>query len=133
MKKKYIVILTILVFIAAAAIFAVVQFNSVKVNLDRLNEMAISDVDLSNAEDGIYEGSYKSFPVSARVKVTIKDHKITAIDLIEHKNGQGQGAEVLPAKVVEKQTLQLDSISGATYSSRVILKAIETALKGAVK
>jgi uncharacterized protein with FMN-binding domain len=133
MKKRYIVIPAIIVFIAAAAIFAVVQYNSVKVNLDRLNEMVISDVDLSNAEDGIYGGSYKSFPVSARVKVTIKDHKITAIDLVEHKTGQGQGAEVLPAMVVEKQTLQLDSISGATYSSKVILKAIETALKGAAK
>ncbi|HEX2946122.1 MAG TPA: FMN-binding protein [Clostridia bacterium] len=133
MKKKYIVILAILVFLAAAAIFAAVQYNSVKTNLDKLNEMVISDVDLSNAENGIYEGSYDTFPVGAKVKVTIRDHRITAIDLVEHKTGQGQGAEVLPAMVVEKQTLQLDTISGATYSSRVILKAIENALESAVK
>ena len=133
MKKKYIVILAIFAFIALAATIAAIQFNSVKANLDKLDEMVISDVDLSNAEDGIYEGSYKSFPVTARVKVTINDHKITAIDLVEHITGQGHGAEVLPARVVEKQTLQLDSISGATYSSKVILKAIETALKGAAK
>lgn len=36
-------------------------------------------------------------------------------------------------KVVEIQTLRLDSISGATYGSKVILKAIETVLKGAAK
>ena len=133
MRKKYIVLLAIIVFIAAAAIFAAVQYNSVKANLDRLSDVTISDVDLINVEDGIYEGSYKTFPVSARVRVTVRDHKITAVDLIEHENGQGQGAEVLPSMVVERQTLQLDSISGATYSSKVILKAIESALKGAVK
>ncbi|GAI95081.1 unnamed protein product, partial [marine sediment metagenome] len=36
-------------------------------------------------------------------------------------------------KVVEAQTLQVDAVSGATYSSKVILKAIENALNNANK
>jgi len=35
--------------------------------------------------------------------------------------------------VVEAQTLEVDAISGATYSSKVILKAIENALNIASK
>ena len=51
--------------------------------------------------------------------------------MLEHKNGQGTPAEVIPEKVVETQTLEVDIVSGATYSSKVILKAIENALNNA--
>ena len=71
-------------------------------------------------------------PVSAKVSVTIKDHRIESIELLEHNNGQGAGAEVIPSIVVEKQTMQIDTISGATYSSKVILKAIENALQNSI-
>jgi uncharacterized protein with FMN-binding domain len=50
---------------------------------------------------------------------------------LKHVNGKGTAAESIPETVVEKQTLQVDSVSGATYSSKVILLAIETALKNA--
>ena len=97
-------------------------------NLEALNNMTIEEVDLNTIEDGIYEGSYGSFPVSATVEVTVKNHRITEVELVDHSNGQGQPAEVLPEKVVDSQSVKVDAISGATYSSRVILKAIETAL-----
>jgi uncharacterized protein with FMN-binding domain len=93
--------------------------------------MEIAQINLSAIEDGIYIGSYFAFPVSAQVSVTVKDHVITAIELVKHENGQGAPAEVIPGKVIESQSLQVDSVSGATYSSRVILKAIENALLSA--
>ncbi len=40
----------------------------------------------------------------------------------------GQPAEAIIEDVVEDQSLDVDSVSGATYSSRVILKAIEATL-----
>jgi len=79
-------------------------------------------------DDGVYEGSFSVFPVSARVSVTIRDHAIAAIELIEHKHGQGAAAEVIPDNVIKAQSLEVDAISGATYSSKVILMAIEDAL-----
>ena len=63
----------------------------------------------------------------------LEEHQIKGIELLEHVNGQGSGAEIIPATVVEKQTLQIDTVSGATYSSTVILKAIENALLNASK
>ncbi|TYB94365.1 MAG: FMN-binding protein, partial [Kosmotoga sp.] len=50
------------------------------------------------------------------------------IELIEHNHGRGEAAEVIPEKVVEAQSLKVDIITSATYSSKVILKAIENAL-----
>ncbi len=49
------------------------------------------------------------------------------IELLKHTHGQGGAAEAIPGKVIEAQTLQVDTISSATYSSKVILKAIEQA------
>lgn len=98
-------------------------------NLEDLETMEIQDVDLNAVDDGRYIGFYGSFPVDAKVEVIVESHRITGINLLEHGNGQGGNAEVIPDKVVEAQSLEIDSVSGATYSSRVILKAIENALE----
>ena len=58
-----------------------------------------------------------------------RKHMIKEIELKKHDNGQGFPAEIIPGKVVEAQSLEVDIVSGATYSSKVILKAIENALK----
>ena len=63
------------------------------------------------------------------MKVTVKNHAITDIDLLKHQNGQGKPAEVITERVLAAQSLKVDTVSGATMSSKVILLAIEDALK----
>ncbi len=129
MKKKRVVILCVVLAVIAAIVIGVsAMLSGVQSNLEALKDLELQQVDLTAVKDGVYSGSYSAFPVSAEVNVTVKDHRITGIDLIKHDNGQGTPAEVIPQKVVESQSLQVDSVSGATYSSRVILKAIENAL-----
>jgi uncharacterized protein with FMN-binding domain len=132
MKKKGLV-LTALLIIAGFAIAAMGLMAYTEKNLEKLVNAEIKDVDISKLEDGVYTGSYSTFPVSAEVRVTVKGQRITGIDLLEHNNGKGKPAEVIPGRVVEAQSLEVDAISGATYSSKVILKAIENALEGAEK
>lgn len=99
----------------------------------QIEDIKIEDVNLSSIPDGTYVGKAEVLWIAAEVKVNVKDHKIVNIDLIRHKNERGAKAEVLPQKVVENQSLQVDAISGATNSSKVILKAIENALESGVK
>ncbi|MDW7739670.1 MAG: FMN-binding protein [Bacillota bacterium] len=94
---------------------------------ETIEEITIGEVDLSQIEDGIYTGSAESVWVGAAVEVTVKEHRITNI-LLEHRHGRGEEAEVLPQRVIEAQSLQVDLISGVTSSSKIILKAIENAL-----
>ena len=96
-------------------------------------DITISRIDMSRISDGSYTGSCEILWVAAEVRATVKDHKITGIELLEHKNERGTAAEVIPDKVVEAQSLQVDMVSGATSSSKVILKAIENALNSAPK
>lgn len=131
MKRKRIVILSIVLLVLAAAALGIrVFYSNVEANLKSLSDMAPAQLDLAVLEDGTYLGSYSVFPVSAKVSVTVENHKMIVIELIEHKNGQGALAEAMPSKVLDAQSLQVDTVAGATYSSKVILKAIENALLG---
>ena len=121
------VLIAVIGILAAAASIK----STVEKSLDQLSETTINDVDLSRIPDGAYTGSYKVFPVEAEVKVTVKDGSILDIEIVRHINGRGSSAETIPDRVTEAQSLNVDIVTGATYSSKVILKAIENALVNA--
>lgn len=127
MKMKK-VILGVVIFTAVVIAAGSIVVSNLEKNLDELTTMEIKDVDLSEVKDGTFTGYYQVLPVDAKVEVTVENHVIKNIKLVEHGNGKGQAAEVIPQMVVEAQSLEVESVSGATYSSRVILKAIEKAL-----
>lgn len=133
LKRRILIMAVIMIAVAGVVLAAKTALSKMESNLEELMQLDVTDVDLKSISDGTYTGEYSALPVSAKVSVSIKDHHITKIDLLEHNNGQGAGAEVIPLIVVEKQTLQIDTISGATYSSKVILKAIEDALQNSTK
>ncbi len=132
MKKKHIVIIIVLI---AGIVCSYAGYKGIRSFLDlrkyqqQVKEIRIENVDLGRIPDGIYIGSAEVLWIAAEVKVQVKDHSIVKIDLIKHKNGRGGKAEAIPDKVVEAQSLQVEAISGATNSSKVILKAIENALR----
>ena len=129
-SRRRIVLAAVIVLIAIiTAVFGAKSY--IEASLVKLTETSIPDVDLSKIADGVYKGSHKVFPVEAEVRVTIENHKIIGIELVKHFNGQGTAAEVIPDRVTEAQSLKVDIVSGATYSSKVILKAIENALQSA--
>ncbi|HOQ76873.1 MAG TPA: FMN-binding protein [Thermoclostridium sp.] len=131
MKKKKVLMLFVLVIIIAGIFIGVKLINDLNAYKAQVDAISISDVDLSKIEDGVYTGYYDAKLVSAKVRVTVKNHRIESIELTEHNNGRGKPAEIIPDKVVEAQSLDVDTVSGATSSSKVILKAIENALNSA--
>lgn len=95
----------------------------------KLPEVSIDDVKLSSISDGTYKGDYSAGLVSAAVTVVVKDNKITGIVINKHENGLGKKAEKIVYDIIDKQSLNIDNISGATLSSNVIRKAVEQALE----
>jgi uncharacterized protein with FMN-binding domain len=131
MKKSIKILLIVLAVIIVIAASGTIAFAKVNNSLKSLTDISVKDFDFTAISDGVYNGNYKCFPVDVEVAVTVLDGKITDIDLIKHFNGKGGAAEVLPGIVVDKQTLEVDTISGATFSSKVILLAIQDALEKA--
>lgn len=97
-------------------------------NLEALAAASINEVDLGKLPDGTYHGEYAVAPIGVKLDVHVAGGKITKIDLLEHRNGKGKPAEALLPAIVEQQRINVDSISGATYSSTALKKAVELAL-----
>ncbi|MGI6002411.1 MAG: FMN-binding protein [Lachnospiraceae bacterium] len=92
------------------------------------------DVDLASCADGVYEGSGRGFQNGkTTVQVTIKDHKITAINVVSNQDTPSyfSRASALINTIIQKQSTSVDTVSGATYSSRGIIEAVRNALKRA--
>lgn len=87
-----------------------------------------TDPQLQDLDDGLYTGEFEKGLVAAEVEVHVRDHAIESIEILRHDNGRGRKAERIVDDIVARQSLQVDIISGATYSSKVILKAVENAL-----
>ena len=121
--------LVVLACIALAVVIISSVFRKFQNDLSKLSDTVIEDIDISIIPDGTYEGKYKAFPVSVNLKVTVESGKITAVDIIRHVNGKGEEAESITEEVILRQRIDVDVISGATYSSKVILMAINDALK----
>lgn len=96
-------------------------------NMD-LPAISIGELSMADVADGSYEGDYSAGLVSAAVTVTVKDKKIQDIIINKHENGLGKKAERITKDIIEKQSVDIDNVSGATLSSNVIRKAVEQAL-----
>lgn len=93
-------------------------------------DLSFSTPDLSAIADGLYRGSCDGGIVKATVDVRMASSRFEEVLIVSHDCGKGKPAEAIVDRVVEEQRLEVDAVSGATYSSKVILKAIENALTG---
>lgn len=129
MKKKRVVLLVIGILVIIAVGIGMKLSSDLAKYRKQVEAINITGVELTKVKDGTYDGSYETLLVSADVKVIVKDHQITNIDLVRHNHGKGASAEIIPQKIMGAQSLEVDVVTGATNSSKVILKAVENALK----
>lgn len=82
-------------------------------------------------KDGTYTGSAQGFGGTIKVEVTIKNGKIKSIKVLS-ASGETKSyfdkAKKLLNTMVKKQSTNVDAVSGATYSSNGIIKAVRNAL-----
>lgn len=124
--KLFLIFIVILCIISLTGFFV---FQKIEDNLESLSQIEIEDINLSSIEDGLYRGKYKVIPIEVIIDVRIENHLITEMILIKHSNGKGELAEMILDDVMINQSLDVDLVAGATYSSLVILLAISDALR----
>lgn len=83
-------------------------------------------------EDGIYKGTGTGYAGEITVAVQIKDKQIVSIDILSSSDDAAffKRAQAVIDKIIQGQTLDVDTVSGATYSSRGIISAVKNALTG---
>jgi polyferredoxin len=84
--------------------------------------------------DGEYEGLAVGYRPGLKVLVSIESDRITAIEIVSHRETRGyyeESFDLVPRLIIENQSTQVDSISGATETGDGIKKAVENALRKA--
>ncbi len=127
MKKIYLILLLLLVLSVILT-----GCKDPEEALKEIQMVEVENIDTNQLKDGQYTGEYQFDLVKAEVIIEIEGRRIKNIEIVKHENLKGKKAEVLPERILQKQSLNVDIVSGATFSSKVILKAIENALKKAV-
>lgn len=124
-KKIGLIIFSIIVLLTAVGIYFYIDIAD---GLENLNNMVIEEIDLSTISDGSFTGQYTQTPIDVIVEVEVSNHEITNISILKHDNGQGEEAETIIDSILLEQSIQVDTVAGATYSSIVILLAVWDAL-----
>jgi uncharacterized protein with FMN-binding domain len=97
-------------------------------------ENEVQQAQTSAYTDGVYEGSGTGFGGEVRVQVTVTDGEIEEVSVLsadKEDKAYWDMAVVLLDEIVQEQSVEIDTVSGATYSSNGILDAAADALKQA--
>ena len=133
----------------AAVIKLISGYNSVLASRAKDEEIARLQYEMTQAKsedskadentgyrDGTYQGEADGFGGTVAVEVTIENGKITGIEVTSAENEDGaylsMAKDIIP-KIIAAQSAEVDTISGATFSSTGIKNASQEALEKAVK
>lgn len=97
---------------------------------------SVETIDIANGEyaDGTYTGSASGFSSGLKVQVVISNGKISDIQVVSHNETPGfyeRAIETVPEEIISNQTTDVDTVSGATYTSVGIINAVNDALSNA--
>lgn len=90
-------------------------------------------LDISKIADGTYTATGLGLK-ELEVAVTVQDGKITEVKVVRHDETPGisdPAISKVPKAIVDKQSVKVDVVSGATFTSEGIMEAVEKALAGA--
>jgi uncharacterized protein with FMN-binding domain len=122
------VLLVLILVLAAAAVWFKIRYDRM---VGVFTDAEVTPVDLTQIDDGVYTGAFGEFLVSVELKVTVENHRITCIDIVDQHCGPGYRALETMDRIMAAQCPLVDAVTGATGSSRCIMIAVHSALTGA--
>ena len=109
-----------------------------KLNAKIENVESLEDQESKNGsyKDGTYTGEADGFCGTVKVEVIVKKQKIKEVNIVSADGEDGSyltmAKDIIP-KILDAQSAEVDTISGATFSSTGIKNATKQALEKAVK
>ncbi len=90
------------------------------------------DVELPDEfKDGVYEGEGTGYAAGLKTKVTVKDGKIAKVEVLSHGETGGisdPAIKEMPERIVKEGKPDVDTVSGATMTSKGIIQSVKDAL-----
>jgi len=91
-------------------------------------------IDFSKVPDGTYRGTGEGLFGPITVDVVVASGKVTAVNVVSHTDTPDISAPAIsavPKSIVSSQKADVDTVSGATFTSQGIIEAVKNALVGA--
>ena len=135
-KQRVLCILFMVLICAIYIPIVVTGFKSSKTQKENVTtEENVSTKASSDAayKDGTYEGSATGYSGQMTVSVTVSCCKISEINIVDTGDDEEyliDAKDVIP-QIIEKQSTEVDAVSGATHSSKGIINAVAKALESA--
>lgn len=85
-------------------------------------------------KDGTYIGTAEGVHGEIKLSVEVSSGEISKIDVVSHSETSGVSElafEQMPQLIIDAQSLEVDTVAGATVSSEAILEAVGKALDNA--
>lgn len=129
-KKKWIIIIVVALIAVIGIIIVLSNVNKYKTYQEKVDAMVFENINFATIPDGAYTGESDTGVIYAKVNVYVENGALVNIELLEHRHERGQAAEAITESMVQEQRTDVDAITSATNSSKVIRKAVENALTG---
>jgi len=131
--KKFLKVFTLITFISIGLIVVLLLlFNRGMIEIKNLE---ISEINISKLHAQRYLGEYKNGRWEYSVEIILNNGRIEKVNILNDRCGPVQMEfykeinEKIVDRVLNKQSLKVDIVTGATVNSKAFLKAIENALK----
>ena len=104
-----------------------------KANSRRGNAGGTFSIANTNLKDGVYAGTGQGFNGPISVRVTVSGGNVVNVEILSYSDDAPyfNRAKAVISKMIGKQGSSIDTVSGATYSSRGIIDAVRDALSKA--
>ena len=127
MRSK--IIKTVLIVICVILTFIMYQQRRTRSYYKQAAKLPFYNVQPEQVEDGTYRGKMYTRFLHAQVDVTVADHKLTKIEIVENEGSFGKKIEPLFDKMIEQNTSVVETVEGEELASIVFIACVDDALK----
>lgn len=124
-RQRTVIIITAVIFISTGIYIAMTTRM-----LNTYRSMVIQDTDLSGLSDGIYRGEALCGSFTYEAEAEVNGQRIVHLKMTRNRTSQfARYAEGVLPKILRQQNANVDAITGATTTSKCLMKAVETTLR----
>jgi len=123
--RRALIIVGVVVVVLGA--IAVALWATASPGMREVRELTVSPVDLSKVPEGTFQGTFTQGRFTFTVNVAMKDHQITGILLSDPKQDTSVVKAII-ARIISEQKVDVDTVSGASLTTKAFTKAVEIAL-----
>ena len=115
--------------VLAIIVLFIISIPIINRGMGEVKALKINPVDLYSLSDDVYTGNYCRTRWCFSVEVEVRAHQMVSIEIVDARmNSLKKVTDELTGRILDKQQVTVDAYTGATVTSKAVLKAVENAL-----